>query len=249
MARRQIVLFWTPGSGVVASTRTGTQAPGLWIKREEGVEAVVKVLDEDGNLVLLEDSLKPVLTGKPQNARDFDPLWLLSGDDWTVDTEEKTYTAVLHASAEAIDEFLKKNGDPDDDVILGNAVLELYYTPTDDQGNVTSGDVLVELRNNAGRSDDGTPTAVADPVTWLLRNGMLNPGYWTALTGGGATSLDGVVTVGVIATGHVITTAIMGDVAEWQLQAGTDAENAAAGVVRPDDYHASTNARVWKRVR
>lgn len=248
MARRLIELYWNVTSGVISTTRTGGAAPGLWVKREEGVTVTVYPIIDD-ELSVLPDSLKPVLTGKPKDARDSGPLWLLSGDDWTVDAGESSYTAVLHASSEEIDTLIAKNGDADDDKVIGPAVLELYYTPTDDAGNVTSLDCDIEVRNNAGRSDDGTPTAVANPGQWLLEHGLRNPGYWTGLTGGGATVLDGVATVGVLATGHVITTALLGVLVDWQLTAGTDAENAAQGFVRPDDYNASTNARVWKQIR
>ncbi len=43
-------------------------------------------------------------------------------------------------------------------------------------------------------------------------------------------------------------TAIGGALRSWQLQARTDAEDAANGLVRPDDYNASTNARVWTQI-
>lgn len=69
------------------------------------------------------------------------------------------------------------------------------------------------------------------------------------LTGGGATKLDGQVTKTgsntIIATGTVILLTY-GRVAQWwQLVAGTDAEAPGSGVIRPDDYDGSTNARVW----
>lgn len=68
----------------------------------------------------------------------------------------------------------------------------------------------------------------------------------TSLTGGGSTTLDGQVTAnGAILTGTVVLLSY-GRVGQfWKLIAGTDAESVATGVVRPDDYHASTNARIW----
>lgn len=71
----------------------------------------------------------------------------------------------------------------------------------------------------------------------------------TGLTGGGATNLDGQATKSgsntLISTGTVVLLTY-GRVAQWwQLVAGTDAESVGTGVVRPDDYDGSTNARVW----
>lgn len=66
----------------------------------------------------------------------------------------------------------------------------------------------------------------------------------TGYTGGGATNLDGVPTANK-------TFAILGfdhptdGLRFFRLTAGTDAE-ASPGIIRPDDYHAATNARVWK---
>jgi hypothetical protein len=68
----------------------------------------------------------------------------------------------------------------------------------------------------------------------------------TALTGGGGTALDGVPTIG--RDGLVVMCYVSGEMQTWRLFTGTDAENPSAGVVRPDDYHATSNQRVWKRV-
>jgi hypothetical protein len=50
---------------------------------------------------------------------------------------------------------------------------------------------------------------------------------------------------GIITTGSVCFTTVDAVFHTWQLQDGTDATDAAAGYVRPVDYNASTNARVW----
>jgi hypothetical protein len=69
------------------------------------------------------------------------------------------------------------------------------------------------------------------------------------LTGGNVTDLDGIVTTS-LATGRLyIIAAPLGPTVPsqfWVLQAGTDAEDPANGIVRPDDYAASTNEKIWK---
>ncbi len=68
---------------------------------------------------------------------------------------------------------------------------------------------------------------------------------FTSYTGGGTTALDGLATLNAVDTGAMAFTYVAGVLRGWLLLAGTTAEDAAAGIVRPDDYDASTNARVW----
>ena len=68
----------------------------------------------------------------------------------------------------------------------------------------------------------------------------------TALIGGGAGALDAIVTAaGAVPTGNVANAVVSGVYSVWQLQSGTTAEDVTTGIVRPDDYNASTNARIW----
>jgi hypothetical protein len=97
--------------------------------------------------------------------------------------------------------------------------------------------------------ENPTP-AESYPTTTQFEAGAVHPAASiTSLTGGGATSLDGQETGTVAAptlpTGYTFLLSI-GRVGQlWQLIAATDAEDVSAGIVRPDDYHASTNARIW----
>lgn len=70
----------------------------------------------------------------------------------------------------------------------------------------------------------------------------------TGLTGGGATNLDGVVTAGnALRAGVTFDLAIGGTASRYVLTAGTTAES-EPDVIRPDDYHASTNAKFWQLI-
>jgi len=77
----------------------------------------------------------------------------------------------------------------------------------------------------------------------------------TGLTGGGTTKLDGYVTTDVLPGFQLQIFAAIGSLnqlATFRLYAGTDATNtdpdAGPVIVRPADFHASTNAKVWKRL-
>lgn len=65
----------------------------------------------------------------------------------------------------------------------------------------------------------------------------------------GADSLESLPTArGVIATGSVAFTVVSAVPHTWQLQDGTNATDATSGYVRPSDYDASTNIRVWVQI-
>lgn len=68
------------------------------------------------------------------------------------------------------------------------------------------------------------------------------------LTGGGATKLDGIVTVGVALSPVPFVQFAIGAVFRFYiLRAGTDAE-ASPNIIRPDDYAGGTNEKVWELV-
>lgn len=102
------------------------------------------------------------------------------------------------------------------------------------------------VQNDVIRGDEGVPTD-GDPeypnpeliVTYLHTI--------TALTGGTATDLDGLVTATGDFDNRAVLVRISGAGRMYVLVAGTDAE-AAPGIIRPDDYATTTNEKVWKQI-
>jgi len=71
---------------------------------------------------------------------------------------------------------------------------------------------------------------------------------FTALTGGGASALDGLVTAASATPVNTVAESVVSGVFyKHQLQAGTTAESSPS-VIRPDDYNGATNAFVWIRI-
>jgi hypothetical protein len=71
----------------------------------------------------------------------------------------------------------------------------------------------------------------------------------TGLDGSTSTDLDSIATIGLdinytALLGVTIGLSVPGKT--WALKAGTDANNPAGGIVRPDDYATTTNEKVWK---
>jgi hypothetical protein len=68
----------------------------------------------------------------------------------------------------------------------------------------------------------------------------------TGLTGGTATDLDSIATTGLTVATTVAAVFTTGQgISFYVLTSGTDAES-SPNVIRPDDYAASTNEKVWK---
>lgn len=107
---------------------------------------------------------------------------------------------------------------------------------------------LIDIVEDGYNSGGSAPTVANTAYTKAESDARYLPTARTALTGGAATALDGEATVGLTVGTTLRAAVVSGVLGWWQLQAGTDAENAAGGIVRPDDYATSTNEKVWKQV-
>lgn len=129
--------------------------------------------------------------------------------------------------------------------------------------------VALTLYNNYLRDTDGTPADVSasTALSWLGDHAVryeavqalsqlqriqvldnTQPAL-TTLTGGTAGCLDSIITASsAVTTGRWVAVIVSGEFSIWQLQAGTTAEDSANGIVRPDDYNGSTNARIWIKI-
>ena len=92
-----------------------------------------------------------------------------------------------------------------------------------------------------------------DPVNPTINysgsgGGYVSPIAITGLTGGTASDLDSVATTSLSVSDlhSVVTTEGVVELV-YRLDSGTDAED-APWIVRPDDYHATTNTRVWRLI-
>jgi len=102
-----------------------------------------------------------------------------------------------------------------------------------------SATIPIEIEAAVNLPDD-TPTLPLSAVAITPRS---------ALTGGAAGSLDAIVTAGgAIVSGQIVLAVVSSVLSVWRFQAGTTAEDPSGGIVRPDDYHASTNANIWSQI-
>lgn len=106
----------------------------------------------------------------------------------------------------------------------------------------------VVLGNGAGLSGSESAFRTALQLTntaLIAYNDILQyPAAITGLTGGGASNLDGITTVGV-STGTKRAVYISDSVHTYELKAGTDPD-LVPFTIRPDDYNGVTNAKYWQ---
>lgn len=156
------------------------------------------------------------------------------------------------------------------DVSPVNLAIEIGWRyDSGDPWHPSENEIALELRNNYLRDTDGEPDSAAEAAAllWLKEHApvfyeahVLSQAskvqlqentklLFTALTGGGAGALDSIVTAdGAVTAPSLFEVVIDGDgeYQKWLLRAGTDAEDGVS-IVRPDDYHGTTNAFVFAR--
>ncbi len=226
---------WPAAEKTATLDRGNAKTLQIWLKN-----------GDDGRELAADETLRLILN--PADRPDLDPP-ALSVDYTVADlVEGSTYKYLQTVSLinDVLNGLLFIDGDPANDLpeilLIGNVVL----LDNTDAEIASSQPFSVLIKNQWGRAGAGTPNNLPSPLVGWLRN----PGYWTALTGGGATALDGIVTAAdAVPTGSVVATALGGVLRYWQLQATTAAENASGGIVRPDDYNGATNARAWVQIQ
>ena len=132
--------------------------------------------------------------------------------------------------------------------VSAGSTLELQLVDAS-QNVSTVGQVSCTVRNEAIDEASTIPTPFPSylTATQVNQNFLQNRFQVTALDGGG-TALDGIPTgttaLPTVPTDALVAIELGGDIFFYELVAGTDAES-LPDVVRPDDYAASTNERVW----
>lgn len=135
------------------------------------------------------------------------------------------------------------------DVESVDLMAEVEYTV----GGLVTSSLIFPLRvfNDLNKGSEGVPV-LANPAYPAPANIPMIRLDIDTLTGGAVDALDSIVTIGInlatYPTLYIVLTGAGGGAQGWRLTSGTDAENSAAGIVRPDDYAASTNEKVWKLV-
>lgn len=105
----------------------------------------------------------------------------------------------------------------------------------------------IELKSNKGSANGYTPLDASGkvPVAHLPIGILIDPTI-IALTGTGTNALAAIVT-STLPLNQVLGIVVGDTLSFYQLQTGTNATT-TPGIIRPNDYHATTNARIWKQI-
>jgi hypothetical protein len=105
----------------------------------------------------------------------------------------------------------------------------------------------IELKTNKGVANGYAPLDSGGkvPVANLPGGILIDPAI-TAFTGTGTNALAAIVS-STLPLDRVLGIVVGGTLSFYQLQSGTNA-TASPGIIRPNDYHATTNTRIWKQI-
>lgn len=158
------------------------------------------------------------------------------------------YTGSLNLNTTQItDDLFDVSGAADQYTVL----LEITRTPSGGEPRRYD-DASLTLVRSTFTGGEGTPTDASTPALYsTTAEADLRYPRWlsgiTGLTGGGATNMDGLASVS-LPVGQILQFILSGEFQVWEIQAVSTAENAANGIVRFDDFHASANVKTAIRI-
>jgi hypothetical protein len=105
----------------------------------------------------------------------------------------------------------------------------------------------IELKTNKGTANGYTPLDASGKVPIAhLPGGILIDPTITTLTGTSSSALPAIVST-TLPLDRVLGIVINNTLSFYQLKSGTSA-TASPGIIRPNDYNATTNARFWRQI-
>lgn len=191
-----------------------------------------------------------ITIGLKQDGKYSDGTILATTSTFAHNSTDKVYTASFGLNTTAINTALERlDTNAADDIAELDCQFEITFQIGGSGGWRSSVlPVPFTLYHDIIGGSEGTPTNAAEPTQYLLKSaGIEYLPTVTSKTGGTSADLDYIPTVGVtvgkmVAFRDLDSTSIM---RIYELSAGTDAES-SPDVIRPDDYNASSNAKVWK---
>jgi hypothetical protein len=191
-----------------------------------------------------------ITIGIKQDGKYSDGTILATSSTFTHDSVNKLYTFGLNLNTTAINTALERNDtNAADDIASLVCNFELTFQSGGSGGWRSSVfPVAFTIYHDIIGGNEGSPTNAADPTQYLLKSaGIEYLPTTTSKTGGTSADLDSIVTVGVT-VGKMVAFRDLDSASIlriYELASGTDAEDSPS-IIRPDDYAATTNEKVWK---
>jgi hypothetical protein len=237
---------------IQALTNFSLQQQAYLAKRGTAVMWGVQFADENGEAFVYPEGTLITLGLKGANPNNtvlpgtigFDGPYILSGSTMSAPDENGIYWILISFTGDPLNTALGYNPPTVNDDV---ASVTLYGEVRLDIGGITEKSInnfQLIIYHDINTGTEETASAAVPP--WIP-----NWSFITALAGGGISDLDYQPTRGVAAAGMMVALCGIaalngGGLTIWQLQARTDAT--AAGLQRPLDYDAATNAVVWTKI-
>lgn len=209
----------------------GYTSPLTELQVRKGEVAPVEVRFVRNGLVVDNGNVTPLVTVATKNEFNQDPLLAQATLTKSGTGTNTVYSGTLELTTNGI--LALVGGDP-----YGMAMLEVTWADATHTHAIPAVDLRIQ--NSIGLNANVSPPAPAQTTTTFL------PGI-TSLTGGGINALDGLITVG-LSIPRLYVVSLNTSSQLWSLVSGSEAEDVAGGIVRPDDFNAVTNAKVFKRI-
>ena len=183
-----------------------------------------------------------------------DGTLLASNSTWTHDAVNYTYTGSLDLNTTEISTALfRDDANDDNDVASLDCNFELTYQSGGSGGWRSSIELIpFTIYHDILVGDEATPASAANPAEYLLKASAAEYlATTTSKIGGTAADLDAIPTVAVTVgklVQFVDQDASPNVLRTYRLITGTTAESSPT-VIRPDDYNASTNTKIWQQVQ
>ena len=187
-----------------------------------------------------------ILLGVKETGRYDAPAFLTQASAWNrPDADEGFYTAWLPTDTGPINSLLGHDNDDTNDIPAAATMAQIDWRPDINTPPSKSQSFTINFQSAVNNGDE-TPSAPEIP---FAAHFIQNRFDLTAFTGGTPTDLDSIATVSLaLGTTIELVAVAEGVASQWRLAFGTDAENEAGGIVRPDDYASATNEKVWMRI-
>jgi len=173
----------------------------------------------------------------------YDGEFLVSADTYEEDGD--SYTLAPSFNTAALDDALNSGDDAGlNDVASLSAMLEISWSEDGGTTWQSSRTITANIANDVVKGVEGTPVALPDAEDWLATHGIPYSTAITGLTGGTSNRLDSIPTVDLpLKTMRaVFVSSVYFSV---YILLSSDAPDNVPFTVRPDDYAAGTNEKVW----
>ena len=187
-----------------------------------------------------------ILLGVKETGRYDAPAFLTQASEWTrPGADDGFYTAWLPTDTGPINSLLGHDNDDTNDIPAAATMAQIDWRPDINTPPSKSQSFTLNFQSAVNNGDE-TPSAPEIP---FAAHFIQNRFDLTGFTGGAPTDLDSIPTANLaLGTTIELVAVAEGVVSQWRLAVGTDAENEAGGIVRPDDHAPTTNEKVWMRI-